>query len=118
MAVPSLAIRGGFEALRSLVYSSISGSYAKVGGPLLNPCRIPSIYNTTNVNLIVSIDGVTDQIFCPAGVGKVYDQTANKTTEQGFFLPQGTQFWVKEESGGPSITGGHIYIDIEYGIAP
>lgn len=116
MALSILAGRAAFEVLRTLASGSVAAGYTKIGGPLLNPCRILTIVNTCDVPVILSLDGVTDQIICPAGTGKVYDETTNRAGNvSGFFIPQGTQFYVKRAAGAPA--SGTVYIEVQYGLA-
>ena len=111
-----MAGRAAFEALRTLTSGFVVAGYTKIGGPLLNPCRILTIVNTCNVGVILSLDGVTDQIICAAGTSKVYDEATNRAGNvQGFYIPQGTQFYVKRESGAPA--SGTVYIEVQYGLA-
>lgn len=116
MALSIHASRAAFEALRSLAFGSVAAGYTAVGTPLLNPCRILTIVNTCDVAVILSLNGTTDHIICPAGTAKVYDETTNRAGDiQGFYIPQGTQFYVKRAAGAPA--SGTVYIEVQYGLA-
>lgn len=116
MTLSIQASRAAFEPLRSLAFGSIAAGYTAVGTPLANPARILSIINMTDAAVILSLDGVNDHIICPANTGKVYDETTNRAgTIQGFYIPQGTQFYVKRAAGAP--TSGSVYIEVQYGAA-
>jgi hypothetical protein len=110
----ALAIKLLPEALRSLAFGSISGTYAGVGTPLANPSRLIMFQNTTDALLIVSFDGITDHLPVPANGFVLLDVTANKTVSQGFYIAEGTRFYVKEQSAPPS--SGNFYISSFYGI--
>lgn len=115
MALSISAIRAAFETLRSLAFGSISGSFAKIGGPLLNPARIVKLTNTTDKDMIISIDGTNNHDIIPAGGFVLYDITTNHSANiQGFFVPQGTQFWVKQVT---APTSGSVYLTVVYGLA-
>jgi hypothetical protein len=101
------------EAVRSLAFGSISGTYAGIGTPLSNPSRIILIQNYTDEALMVSFDGITDHLPIAADGFVLLDVTANKTVLQGFYIAEGTRFYVKE-IGTP--TTGSIYISSFYGI--
>ncbi len=62
---------------------------------------------------MVSFDGITDHLPVAADGFVLLDITANKTVSQGFYIAEGTRFYVKE-IGNP--TSGSIYISSFYGI--
>lgn len=110
-----MSSRAAFETLRTLVSGSISGSYAKVGTPLLNPARIVHTYNGCNTDMIFSIDGVNNDYYVPAGGFILFDFTTNHANNaQGLYLPEGTQFWVKQVSMPAS---GSVWITVVYGLS-
>jgi hypothetical protein len=109
----ALAIKIFPEAVRSLAFGSISGAYMGIGTPLANPSRIILIQNFTDASLMLSFDGVTDHVPIAADGFVLLDVTANKTVSQGFYIAEGTRFYVKE-IGTPSV--GSIYISSFYGI--
>lgn len=102
------------EALRSLAFGSISGTYMGVGTPLSNPSRLIIFQNFTDANVIVSFDGITDHLPVAASGFVLFDVTANKTVSQGFYIAEGTRFYIKQESG--AATSGNFYISTFYGI--
>ncbi len=115
MALSISATRAYFEALRSLAFGSISGSYAALGTKLLNPARIIKIVNTTDADVLISVDGTADHDIVPAGGFFLYDLTTNHAGNlQGFYFPQGTQFYVKQVS---APTSGSVYLTVVYGLA-
>lgn len=103
-----------FEALRSLVYTGTSSSYAALGTPLIYSARIISIVNQTNGDMIFSTDGTTDMLFVPQSSYKIYDFTANRLSVDGWFVvPPQTQFYVKRSSAPSS---GSVYLEVIYGV--
>lgn len=109
----ALAIKLLPEAVRSLAFGSISAAYMGIGIPLTNPSRIIMIQNFTDADLMVSFDGITDHLPVAASGFVLLDVTANKTVTQGFYIAEGTRFYVKE-IGTP--TSGSIYVSSFYGI--
>src|SRR5580693_3069605 len=101
------------EPVRSLAFGSISGAYMGVGTPLSNPSRLIIFQNFTDSALMVSFDGITDHLPVAANGFVLLDVTANKSATQGFYIAEGTRFYVKE-IGVPSL--GTFYISSFYGI--
>ena len=101
------------EAVRSLAFGSISGTYAGVGNPLSNPSRILLIQNYTDALLMFSFDGISDHIPVAPNGFVLLDITANKTVSQGFYIAEGTRMYVKEID---TPTSGSVYVSSFYGI--
>jgi len=109
------AVRVQFDALRSLAYTGISGTYAKIGTAFGYPARMIKIANNTNEDVIISFDGTNDNDYIPANGFVLYDYCANMTEMGGyFFQPLGTQVYVKEASSGPS--SGSVYVTMIYAL--
>jgi len=107
--MPSQVIR--FDALRSLGFASISGTYAAVGGAFTHQVRLLKFVNLTDANLTVSFDGTTDNDIIPANGFALYDGTTNKVSSEATFVFQpGTQILVK---GSP--TSGSFYVIALFG---
>jgi hypothetical protein len=99
-----------WEDLRSIAFGDISGTYEAVGDSLANPARIIKFLNQTDVDILVSTNGVDDKDLVPAGGFSLYDMTANRPeTNSGSFVDQGTTFYVK---GTP--TSGTFYVVVIY----
>jgi len=104
------AQRMRFEELRSIAFGDISGVYAQVGTQLANPARIIKMINSTDVDITVSFDGVTDHdILTTNATGFVYDIGTNKSLSAPFFLDIGSSIYVK---GTP--TSGSVYVVVIY----
>lgn len=102
-----------FDALRSLAFGGISGSYAVVGIPLTVKGRIVKFINNTQGDVVFSTNGSTDMIFVPAGTFTLYDIQTNHrvANESEYVIPIGTQFYVKQITAPVS---GAVYIEIVY----
>lgn len=101
------------DAIRSVAYGSITGSYVALGSALTYPARIICFTNTTNEDVFLSTDGSTDQILVPAGSFKLFDITTNHrpVNHDDFCFASGTQFYVRYSSM-PS--QGAVYIEVVY----
>jgi hypothetical protein len=84
-----------FDAIRSLIYSSISASYSTLGTTFAHAMRVLHFVNDTNGGMMVSFDGVTDNVFIPAGGFALYDLTSDQDGNESFRYQNGTQLWVK-----------------------
>lgn len=109
-----MGVRFRADAIRSLAFGSISGSYASVGSSLSQPSRLIHVVNNTDADLMFSFNGSTDHVFLPASGFFVYDINANRdTNEQGWYLTVGTQPSVKHLGSAPS--SGSVYVTIAFG---
>ena len=107
--------RALFEQIRVLADGGTSGTYAVVGGPLLNPCKMLIINNQMNGDLMMSFDGTTDQLYIQAGQAMVLDFSSDKEgPSEKFSLSEGTQIWVRQ-FGLKDPTSGDIFISVVYG---
>lgn len=99
------------DALRSLGFGSISGTYAALGAAFAHPMRMVCIINNTNADLTFSFDTTNDNIFVPANGFRLLDVTTNREEAITYFVfATGTQFFVK---GSP--TSGSVYLEAYYG---
>ena len=98
------------DAYRTVGFAAITASFTTVGTALSHNWRTVKITNNTNGNLIVSVDGVTNNIFVPANSFTLYDITANTDTDNSTALvfAIGTQFYVKSST---VPTSGDVYIE-------
>lgn len=101
------------DVLRALAYGSIGATYSAVGSPLAFPARIICFTNTTNEDVIFSMDGVTDQLIVPAGSFKLFDVTTNHkpVNQDDFCFSIGIQWYVRYTSAPNS---GAIYVEVVY----
>lgn len=112
----------GIEPIRSLIFSSISSTYANITtAATLNPARIVCFTNTTNSNLFISIgaaplsDGTEDLLIVPANGFKLIDVMTNRYAENPLSLPAGSLLWARTATGSSNPTSGFIYAEVFYG---
>lgn len=118
-------LRLGIDLIRSLIFSSISGTYFGITSvPLANPARLICFTNTTNSNLFVAIsssqpasDGTADQIIVPANGFKLLDIMTNHYPQDGapMQIAAGNKLWVRTATGSANPTSGFIYAEVYYG---
>lgn len=106
-----LAIRLGFEPVRSLDFTSIGAAYMGVGTAISHPARQIFIQNLTDATVMFSFNGVDDHFPLPSNGFFLDDITSNKSLGQGFFLGEGERLYVKEV-GTP--TSGSVYFSVFY----
>jgi hypothetical protein len=101
------------DVLRTLAFGSVGATYTAVGNPFAFQARIICFTNTTNQDVIFSMDGVTDQLIVPAGSFKLFDVTTNHrpVNQDDFCFAIGTQWYVKYASAPMS---GAVYIEVVY----
>jgi len=105
------AIRVKYETLRSLAFGSVGAAYVGVGAAFANPVRILKVTNTTDADLLVSFDGVTDMDVVPAQSYYLYDYTSNNSLSGGIFeQASGQRLYVKEAAGAPTL--GSVYVTV------
>lgn len=105
--------RAQLEALRSLAFGGISGTYAAVGTAFANPVRLICITNNTEGDMLFSRDASTDELFIPAGSFKLFDISTNHraVNQDDLVFEIGTQFYVKQDTAPVS---GSVYIEVLY----
>lgn len=105
--MPDFVTSVKFETLRTLAFGSISGTYANVGTVTAHPWRIFYVTNATDEDMIFSVNGgVTDHFVVPSGQTLSMDAAANGFNNNEY-LPQGTQFAVKQVAAPSS---GSVYV--------
>jgi hypothetical protein len=100
------------DALRSLAFGSISGTYAALGSVFLHPMRIIRIINTTVGDVIISFDGIVDHLFVPAGSFVLYDFCSDTEPSLPFLVASRTQIYCKQSTAPVS---GAVYLEATYG---
>jgi len=105
--------RAQVDVLRTLGFGSLASTFTAVGGPFAYQARIICFTNTTNEDVIFSMDGVTSQLIVPAGSFKLFDITMNHrpVNMDDFCFAIGTQWYVKYVSAPSS---GAVYIEVVY----
>jgi len=92
-------IEATFDPIRKIDSATFTGAYQAVGTPLTRQIRLFKIVNDSSVPVTVSLDGVTDNDYVPANGFSLYDITSDKVKDDGWFIPIGTQFYVKGAAG-------------------
>ena len=105
--------RAQLEALRSLAFGGISAAYAVIGTALDYPSRLICFTNNTEGDMLISRDGVTDEMFIAAGSFKLFDVSTNHkpSNQNDFVFEKGTQWYAKQITAPVS---GSIYIETIY----
>lgn len=106
------------DTLRTLAFGSISGTYAALGTALAKTWRTFKLTNNTNGDLIISFDGVNDNLFLPANSFTLYDLSTNApndTLGESLVLSLGTQLYVKQST---APTSGAVYAEAFYAKVP
>lgn len=99
------------DAIRTLAFGGISGTYATLGTPFGHPMRMVCITNTTDALLTFSFDTINDNLIVPSNGFKLFDLTTNRSDpDVNFFFIKNTQVYVK---GSP--TTGSVYLETIYG---
>ncbi len=99
------------DAYKTLAFGGISGTFAAVGTPVTHNWRAFRIVNATNGDLIISLDGTTNNLFMPASTFVLYDVSTNSTPSNendGLVVGIGTQFYAKQST---APTSGAVYIE-------
>lgn len=109
MPVSTLIVR--VDALRSVAFGSITGSYTALGTALQHNFRIIKLVNATNTAMFFSFNGTTDNDYLPANSFSLYDLTTNGVDVEFVFQKQ-TQVYVKYASAPAS---GAVYVMGIYG---
>jgi hypothetical protein len=107
--------KAAVDALRTLGFASIAGTYTAVGGPFDYQARIICFTNTSTVDVFFSMNPtIQDELIVPAGSFKLFDITMNHrpVNMDDFCFSIGTQWYVRYASGAP--TSGSVYIEVVY----
>ncbi len=101
------------DVLRVVAFGTIAVTFVPIGAPQSFQARIICFTNTTNEDVIISMDGVTDQLIVPAGSFKLFDITTNHrpVNQDDFCFANGTQWYVRAAVGASS---GAVYLEIIY----
>ena len=108
----TIEIKVELEALRTLAHGSIGAAYMGIGTAIEHPARMLLLQNHTDADLMFSFDGITDHIPIRQYSSFIWDISANKTIDSGFFIAQGTRIYVKEID---NPTTGNAYLTVFYG---
>lgn len=99
------------DALRTKGYAAITNSYTTIGTALTKNWRIFKITNNTNGDMLISLDGTTNNLFVPAGSFTLYDlatNAANVSESDWFVMAIGSQYYIKYST---APTSGDVWIE-------
>ena len=109
----SIAVRMKWEPVRELGFLMTGAGYSPVGIPVSHPLRGFIFQNFLDTAVMVSFDGVNDHIpMVPNGYINE-DIAANKTIQNGFYLPEGQQIYIKHVGVAP--VSGSFWFSAMYG---
>jgi hypothetical protein len=83
------------QTIRTVAFGGIDITYNPLGTPLTAAASIILLQNNTDASVFISLDGVNDHFFIPTNGFILLDLTTNKSLDQGAFISQGTQFYVR-----------------------
>jgi hypothetical protein len=103
-----------FEPIRSLGFAAISAlTSTAIGSPFSNPVRLLKIDNATDVDLLISFNGIDIHTFLASRTGFVFDYASNKISPVGMFeQAQGERVYVQAVSALPTVNG--VYVTVLY----
>jgi len=84
-----------FNPIGTVAFGSITGSYTALGAPMPGHARIIRFSNDTNEDVLISADGVTDNLRLAANSFVLFDFSTNRIQDDGLFVEKGVQFYVK-----------------------
>jgi hypothetical protein len=94
-----------YDTLREVLSGSIAAAYTNVGSALTHEIRMLIFVNSTDKDLYISIDGATNIMRIAAASTQIQEYCTNRVSEDGFFVPIGTQFSVNRTEGGAPTKG-------------
>ena len=78
------------EPIREVAFGSINAAYTLLGAAFSHTIKMIVFTNTTNADIYISLDGVTDMMKIIAGSERIYDLKTND-----FFLETGNTVYIK-----------------------
>jgi len=105
--------RAEFDKLRELAFGSITLNYLPLGIPLNVKPRIIGLNNGTNADIYISFDKSDNHLKLAANSYKVFDISANKIRNNGFFIGKRKVIYVKYVSD--IATSGSVWAEIVHG---
>ena len=113
--------RAVFDEIRSIALTDITDAYqplvtADSQGPFLFPMRLLHFVNNTNGDMMVSFDGIHDQVIITANTGVIYDITSDEDYVESFRMSAYTQVYVKYISAPTTPADGAFYLACMYGL--
>ena len=84
-----------FNPIGVVAFGSIGASYGTFGAPMPGHARIIRFSNGTNADVLISSDGVTDNLRIAANSFMLVDFSTNRIQDDGLFVQKGDQFYIK-----------------------
>jgi hypothetical protein len=103
-----------FDAILTKAHGAITNSYTTIGAALTQNWRVVKITNNTDGDMLLSLNGTTDNIFVPAFGFTLYDLSTNAVNVQqtdSFIMQLGSQFYIKYST---APTEGDVWIEGVY----
>lgn len=115
-----------FDQVRGIAFADILATYLPVGfnyasshpptpAPFTHAMRVLHFINNTNGDMMVSFDGVTDNVPVLAEGFALYDLTSDEDTNESFRYQNGTQIYVRYLSAPTAPVDGAFYVVAIYG---
>ncbi|MDE1970951.1 MAG: hypothetical protein KGI50_05245 [Patescibacteria group bacterium] len=102
-----------FDTLRSVAFGSLTTSYAILGSELSNPAVLIGFKNATDGTVLISFDGINDNLVLPPQSMAVYDLRTNAPGREGacdYLFPKSAAILVKYTGTAPSL--GSFYAEV------
>ncbi len=92
-----------FDKIRVRAIANITGSYTPFGfsttpttpAPFTHAMRVLQFVNDTDGSLMISFDGINDNVFLGPNTFALYDLTSDQDQNESFRYQNGTQLYVK-----------------------
>jgi hypothetical protein len=94
------------EAIREVAFGDINATLTALGDPLSHDAFKITLFNDTDANIYISVDGVTDIMKIPDKIGRVSDEKTND-----MYRKKDTQFYIRYED---APTEGAFWLEVEY----
>jgi len=101
-----------FSPIITVAFGDIPAAYANLGPAFAHAMRVLHFINDTDKDMMISFDGITDNIVVLANTFSLYDLTAQEDINEMFRYEKGSQLRFKylEEP-----TSGSFYVISVYG---
>ncbi len=87
--------------LKEFDATGLDGTFKNLGSALLNPAMKIQFFNTSDVDVYISIDGSTNKFRVPAGATTTFDESTSPIPNKGqeYYMAVGTQMTVTQVTG-------------------
>ncbi len=98
------------QTLRSIDSATFTGAFQALGTPIEYSSPLMKFTNNSNVDVLVSWNGLNSHDIVPAGAFALYDFCSDAGTSRGLYAAQGTQFYVNGAASGSN--AGSVYLTV------